>query len=178
MRKNVSFVSCSSVDRICNQTLVVLVLTDRQEAIRRLGQFVAVRHPHLKFVRHSIEELGLNPFVDLDNRLSVLVLQTFLNFSPEDMGQFLHTVANSKDRKVSFSNELPNSFRDVWSTFIIDTGWAAAQDHGNQLVLSKFLGRDLARIQFTIDVQFTNTTSNQVGILGSKIQNGNLRPAS
>jgi hypothetical protein len=41
-------------------------------------------------------------------------------------------------------------------------------------MLSQLFGGHQTRIQFTIDVEFTDTASNQVGILGPKIQNGNL----
>mmetsp|Transcript_18143 Transcript_18143/g.45114 ORF Transcript_18143/g.45114 Transcript_18143/m.45114 type:complete len:300 (-) Transcript_18143:144-1043(-) len=147
-----------------------------RKAFRSLGQFVSVRHPHLEFFWHSIENLRLASFDTLDNRLSILVFETRGNFSSKHVGQFLHSIANSKHRKVSFRNKLPNSFRNVGGTFVVDTRGSAAQDNGDQLMLSKFFGRYLARIQFAIHVQFTNAASNQVGILRSEIQNRNLRP--
>ena len=62
--------------------------------------------------------------------------------------------------------------------FVVDTGRAATQDYGNQLVFGKLFGLDEARVKLAIDMKFTDTTSNQVGVLRSKVQNCDLGAAN
>ena len=41
-------------------------------------------------------------------------------------------------------------------------------------MLAKFFGCDETRVEFTVDVKFADTTGDEVGVLGAKVEDGNL----
>ena len=103
------------------------------------------------------------------------MLQTWGNFTAKDMRQLLHSVANSQHWNLSFFNELPDSGTDVWGILVIHTGRSSTQNDGDQLVLAKLFGRHQARVELAVDMELTDATRNQVGVLRSEIQDCNLR---
>ena len=41
-------------------------------------------------------------------------------------------------------------------------------------MLPKFFGGDEARVEFAVDVEFTYSTGDEVGVLGAKVEDGDL----
>lgn len=41
-------------------------------------------------------------------------------------------------------------------------------------MLAKFFGGDETGVEFAVDVQFTNTTGNEMGVLGAKVEDCDL----
>lgn len=160
-----------SSDRVSSQR------TDWLESIRRLGQFVSMRHPHLKVLWHAIEKDRVTTLDSVDDGLSILVLESWSDGTSKDMGQFLHTVANTQDRNIAFFDQLPNFRADVWGAFVVDTGGTTTQNDGNQFMFGQVFGLDKTRVQLAIHVQFSDTTGNQVRVLRTKVKDGNLRAA-
>lgn len=59
-------------------------------------------------------------------------------------------------------------------TFLVDAVGSTTQNDSDDFMLRQLFGRDEARVQFTVNVKFTDATGNQMGKLGSKVQDGDL----
>mmetsp|Transcript_25337 Transcript_25337/g.69981 ORF Transcript_25337/g.69981 Transcript_25337/m.69981 type:complete len:216 (-) Transcript_25337:9-656(-) len=147
---------------------------DKFETVGHLLNFIPVRHPHLKFLRHPLKQNGITALCAMDHGFSILVLGPWFHRSSKYVGHFLHTVANSQDGNLALLDQIPRGLRNVRSILVVHRGGAARQDNGSDFVLGQFRGLDLARIQFAVHMQFAHSAGNQVRVLRSKIQNGNL----
>ena len=150
-------------------------LTNGFVPFRNLPKFISVRHPHLELRRKSFEEVAVTPWNTPDRRFAVLMLKSRSDLTSKDMGDFLHTIADSQDRNTPLFNELPDSFGYVWGTFVVHAGGATRQNYCRNLVLLQEFRFYQARIKLTVHMHFTNATGNEMGILRSKIKDCNLR---
>jgi hypothetical protein len=57
----------------------------------------------------------------------------------------------------------------MWCTLLVDRIGTPREDNGSDIMRCKFRMRHEAGIEFTIDVEFTNATSDEVGVLRSKV---------
>lgn len=134
-----------------------------------------MRHPHLKVLWHTVEENGITTFHSVDDGLSVLMLEARGNLTAKDVSELLHTVADPQDRNIALLDHLPDFGADMRSAFVVDTGGTTTQNDSHQLMLSQVFRLDQTGVQLTVDVQFTDPTSNQVRVLRTKVQDCNLR---
>ena len=86
----------------------------------------------------------------------------------------LHPITNTQKRHLPLPNNIPNSLSNMRCTLLIHTVGSTTQNHRSQFMLAKFFGCDETRVEFTVDVKFTDTTGDEVGVLGAKVEDGNL----
>ena len=82
------------------------------------------------------------------------------------MGGQLHAVADAENRNTQSIKLRVNHGR----VFIPDGGRTAGKDDADGLLFPDFLHRDAPRDNFGIDVAFTDTAGNQLGILAAEIK--------
>lgn len=132
-------------------------------------------HPHLEFKRHTLKKLRVASIHTLDNGFPVFMLQSRGHASSKDVSKLLHTVADSQDGDIAFFDQFPDFRCDMRRSLIVDAVGSTTENDGHQFMLAQLFGRYQARVKLAVNVQFAYTTSNQVRILGSEIQNGHLR---
>ena len=139
--------------------------SDDLEVRGQLGQLVAVRHPHFNLIRQSLEQTVNGPFfarvtVDVQMGMSVFLLLTGQNALAVVPGEFLQTVADTQDRDI----QLEHLWVDVRGDLFVDGEWASGQDHTGGLPgqFGDLLG---AWQHFGVDIEFTQTSRNQMGVL-------------
>ena len=139
--------------------------SDNLEVWGQLGQLVAVRHPHFKLIRKSLEQTVNGPFlarvtVDVQVGVSVFLLLTGQNVLAVVPREFLETVADTQDRDI----QLEHLWVDVRGDLFVDGEWAAGQDHTGGLPwqFGDLLG---AWQHFGVDIELTKTSRNQMRVL-------------
>jgi hypothetical protein len=78
-----------------------IILTDSLESIRNLVELVAVRHPHLKLLRQSLEERTVASLNPGHHGLSILVMKSRSHHPSKDVSEFL----NKRHCRVSGNEE-------------------------------------------------------------------------
>mmetsp|Transcript_13940 Transcript_13940/g.23167 ORF Transcript_13940/g.23167 Transcript_13940/m.23167 type:complete len:344 (-) Transcript_13940:148-1179(-) len=135
------------------------------EPIRNLTELISVRHPHLAFRRETFKEWTVASLYTSDNRLAVFMLESWSNLTPKDVGQLLHTVADSQDGNAALLDHRPDGGSNVRCAFFIDTRGATGKNNGSNGVLCQNVNVDQTRIKLTIYVQLTDTTGDEMGVL-------------
>ena len=139
---------------------------DHPSPFRQTGDGVAMAHPHLAGRAHPLEQRR-SPIHHLQHGTSVLAGDGAVDFPTKMMGHELGTVANPKQRQFALD---PLQVH-VRSLFITHREGASAEDNALHMLAD---GGDLViGMDFAIDVQLAQTTADQLGHLGAKIEDEN-----
>jgi len=97
------------------------------------------------------------------------------------MGQQLGSETNSEEWNVTIGNFTPDQFIDTWCVFIIDRVVRSGENEtlGNAIVVGEEFLVDggshlVVGINFAKDVQLTDTTGNELGVLRTKVDDDDL----
>jgi hypothetical protein len=136
-----------------------------------------MRHPHLKLLGHALKENGVASGSALAHCLAIFMFESGHDGPTKNMGHFLHAITNAQYGNVFLADQIPHGWRNVRSPFFVDRIRPSRQDNGNDFMFIQILSIYKTRVEFTVDMEFSDTTGNQMGILRAKVENGNLRPA-
>ena len=95
--------------------------------------------------------------------------------SSKDVCKFLHSITDSQDWNATFLSQGPHIWGYMGRIFFIDRTGSTTENNGVNLVFFQLGASHQTRVELAIDVKFTDSTSNQMRILRTKVQNGDLR---
>ncbi len=133
------------------------------EPLRHFRDPVAVRHPDLgQHIQHRAGDQRL------DLGRAVFALGRWVDLAAEGMHQQLHPVADPKDRQA----ELEDIVRQGRRALGIDRGRSAGKDEAFGLERQHLFSRSVPGEEFAVDVRLAHPAGDQLGVLGTEIEDG------
>mmetsp|Transcript_11324 Transcript_11324/g.23187 ORF Transcript_11324/g.23187 Transcript_11324/m.23187 type:complete len:252 (-) Transcript_11324:330-1085(-) len=80
------------------------------ESVWHFLYFIPVRHPHLKFLRHTFEQNRVASFCSVYHGLSIFMLGSRFDDTSKHVGNLLHSIADPQNRNVPFLDQIPRFF--------------------------------------------------------------------
>ncbi len=136
----------------------------RHKARRQLGDFVAVRHPD--FGDRIEQGAGQQRF---DLGVTIFAVRRGVHFTAQGVSQRLHPVTNAQNRQAGFKDEGLEKGRARF----VDGLWPTRKDEGLGLDGHDFFLRRIPREKFAVDLRLAHAARDDLGVLGTKIENGN-----
>jgi hypothetical protein len=150
--------------------------SDQLESGRHGGDLVAVAHPDVEqavpfgvaMVLDAVEEPAVAARPHL--RVAELAVVGVFHFAAELLRHGLHAVADAQHRHA----ELEHDGRRLDRALVIGGGVAAGEDDPDGAIAADEVGVDVARMDLAVDPRFTHPARDQLGDLGTEIEDEDL----
>mmetsp|Transcript_1267 Transcript_1267/g.2080 ORF Transcript_1267/g.2080 Transcript_1267/m.2080 type:complete len:350 (-) Transcript_1267:98-1147(-) len=155
----------------CDRVLSIIRACNIMERRRQLNDLVSMAHPDGKLFRQVLEQqtrLSVLEYFELC--IAKLLLLARHDFPTELVARFLEPIADSKNRKA----KVRQIALDVWRILLVHRCWSAGQNEAFELCPGCLELEDIGVTgkELGVDPAFAQPAGNEMGVLRSKVQNG------
>src|SRR3989449_3199833 len=136
---------------------------------RQRCYFVTVTVPDVHLFSQAVKKLRPVSYIQYPG--PVLTASGVAHLTAEVMRHLHQTVTNSKNR----DSQVKNLWINLWRTVFVNAGLAARQNDAVWLFPRTNVGRSIKAGNLLINLQLTNTPTDDLGVLRTEIEDENFR---